>query len=302
MSLSLDRVRAFVAVADSGSFTLAARRLGISKGQVSKEVARLEAELGAPLFQRTTRRVVLTDEGEGLRDRVLPLLDALDQALHETHRDEPAGRLRITVPADYLDAVLCPHLVEFARCHPQIRLDVVADSAVRDVVADGIDVAVRLGWLRDSSLRAIRIGEFELMLVASPGYLRAHRPPTHPSELDGHVWLGLGALDEPGRFTYRHPQLGSHTTHLRAICTANTVDALLGFARAGLGITIAADFSVCEALAQGRLQRVLPEWEAPRGGIYLVWPRATQEHGRTRALISFLSKRLPRAGAQAAWR
>ncbi|WP_140718991.1 LysR family transcriptional regulator [Pseudomonas sp. Hp2] len=294
MSLSLDLVRAFVAVAETGGFTAAAKRLGVSKGQVSKEIARLESELGAPLFLRTTRQVSLTEDGARLQMRVLPLLDALELALRDAHRCEPGGHLRITVPADYFDAVLCPWLVEFARRHPRVDIELITDNQVRNVVADGIDVAVRLGWLRDSSLRATRIGEFELVPVAAPRYLRQHGTPRHPRELAGHGWIGLSVLADPGRFTFTHPAEGSHTIHLRPMCSANTVDAVLAFARAGLGITIAADFAVRSSIQQGTLQQLLPEWSAPRGGIYLVWPRAAQEPAKVRALVSFLKTGLGR--------
>lgn len=288
MNLSLDLVRIFIAVAEAGGFTAAARRLGISKGQVSKEIARLEQALGTPLFLRSTRQVVLSEEGRRLQSRVLPLLAALEHALHDAREAEPGGVLRITVPPDYFDAVLAPLLAAFARQHPRIQLDIVVDNQVRDILADGIDVAVRLGWLRDSSLRAVRIGEFSLVPVAAPDYLRRHGMPAHPQELAAHAWIGLSALENPGRFTFTQAGGGTYTTHLSSRCEANTVDAVLALARSGMGVTIAADFAVAAALGQGALQRVMPDWQAPRGGIYLVWARAAREPARVRALVAFL--------------
>src|SRR5690606_22119073 len=159
--VSLECLRAFLGVAEAGGFTAAAEKLGVTKNQLSREVARLESELGLPLFVRTTRKVVLTDAGQRLQEVLDPLLSQFDRETAHLTDAKLSGSLRITAPADYLAAVLCPLLVEFAVLHPDVTIDLVSDNKVRDIVRDRIDFAVRLGWLRDSSLRAIKVGGFE---------------------------------------------------------------------------------------------------------------------------------------------
>lgn len=293
--VSLECFRAFLKVADEGGFTAAAEKLGVTKNQLSREVAKLESELGLSVFVRTTRKVVLTDAGQRLRDMLHPLLSKIDAETAHLADAKLRGALRITAPADYLASVLCPLLVEFAALHPEIAIDLVSDNKIRDLVADRIDVAVRLGWLRDSSLRAVKVGRFELVAVASPTYLERHAAPQRPADLACHPFIGLGALPDPGVFRFAGAGGASHVTHLVPRFLANTVEALLSFARAGAGVAITTDFSATGDLASGTLRRVLTDWRIPPGGVYLVWPRAKQESVKVRALLTYLRGRLTTA-------
>lgn len=290
--VSLECLRAFLKVADEGGFTAAAEKTGVSKNQLSREVARLEAELGLSLFVRTTRKVVPTDAGCHLRDVLEPLMSRIDAEIAHLADEKLCGALRITAPSDYLANVLCPLLVDFAALHPDITIDLVSDNKIRDLVADRIDVAVRLGWLRDSSLRAVKVGEFELVVLASPIYLERCGTPKHPTDLARHRFIGLGALPEPGVFRFAGAGGEIHISHLVPRFSANTIEALLSFARAGAGVAVTTNFSATGDLAKGTLRRVLTDWRVPPGGVYLVWPRAKHESAKVRALLTYLRGRL----------
>src|SRR5690606_5581298 len=139
----------------------------------------------------------LTDAGQRLQEVLDPLLSQFDRETAHLTDAKLSGSLRITAPADYLAAVLCPLLVEFAVLHPDVTIDLVSDNKVRDIVRDRIDFAVRLGWLRDSSLRAIKVGGFELVALASASYLERCGPLEHPNDLAQHPFIGLNALPDP---------------------------------------------------------------------------------------------------------
>lgn len=288
-TLPLDRLNGFLAVAEAGGFTAAAQRLDINKTALSQQIARLEAELGGALFTRTTRRVELTEAGRRLFDASAPLLRELEVAVTNfgDANAEPSGTLRITAPTDYAANVLGPALAAFHREHPQLQIDLIATDEVLDLVGERIDLAVRFGWLRDSSLRAVKLADFSQVVVAAPTYLAQAGVPRKPEQLALHPWIALTLLRSPltWRFTGRSGQ--QVNVRMRPGLRANSPEGVLGLVRGGAGISVLTDFAANNDLRAGTLRQLLPEWSLPSGGIHLVYPATRQPAGKVRRFIDF---------------
>lgn len=274
--MELELVRMFVEVAERRSFTAAARALGLPRSSVSRRVAKLEADLGVQLLHRTTRRIGLTGAGEALYARVADPLAAIARAIEDLPDEavEAAGELRVTAPHDLAVEVCGPAFAEFSRRYPRVLLDVRATSERLDLVADGIDVAIRPGprELPDSSLRARRLGETTASLYASPAYLqRAGRPREDRS---GHAFV-LG----PGWVTP-----SAATARLRCDDMLVVRAAL----RNGAGLGVLPDFLARRDVVDGRLVRIAPASEAPSFAIYAVYPPVRPMPRRLRAFVDFL--------------
>lgn len=288
-SADLNSLAVFQAVADSGSFTQAAERLGLSKARVSILVRRLELGLGASLFHRSTRRVALSEQGRALLAQCQPLLQGLQQALAQAGGSQArlSGSLRIGAPLEYAVEVLAPRLSAFARAHPQLHIDLRASDHQEDLLAAGMDLTIRVGWLRDSNLRMLRLGEFEQGLVAAPSYLQARGVPLRPAQLAEHDWVALRLLRSP--LTWKL-QSGARTqsVRMRSRLQTDTPLALRALLLAGAGISVLPLDSVQPDLVAGRLQRLLPKWQLPRGGIYAVFPPGRHLPAAARAFVEFL--------------
>lgn len=295
--LQLDRLVLFAAVAEEGGFTAAAERLDSSKTLLSQQINKLEAELGGALFTRTTRRVTLTEAGQRLFDECAPLLRDLATAVQrfDIARGQPSGTLRITAPPDYAAGVLGAALGEFVREHPQLQIDLIASSEVMDLVRERIDVAIRFGWLRDSSLRATRLTGFGQYVVAAPDYLARAGAPKRPEDLAGHRWIALSLLRTPLLWRFTTADGHQRSVRMQAAARANSPEALLGLLRGGAGISAIADFALEADLRSGRLQRVLLQWSLARGGIYAVYPAVRQVPAKVRNFIDFFRAYLNRA-------
>lgn len=296
----LNRIRYFLAVAEAGSFTAAAERLDVAKAIVSQQVARLEGELGVTLFTRTTRRVVLTEAGEAFSQRCGPLLQQLDDAVQQLDaaHAEPRGVLRVTAPADYAASMLAPALAAFARPYPGLQLDVVATHEVLDLVAERIDLAIRMGWLQDSSLKASKLASFAQWVVASPGFA-ASSTVSHPAELATQPAILLNLLASPATWTFAAAGIEACTVRLNGVAQTNSPPTLLALVQAGAGIGIAPDFMVQEAIRRGELIRLLPDWQLPEGGIYAVYPAGRHLPAKVRLFIDFFRDWLGRQANQA---
>lgn len=289
----IDRLAYLMAVAEAGGFTAAAQRLGVTKSLVSQQVRKLEEELGGVLFTRTTRQVRLTAAGQRLLDECAPLLRDLGSALERFggERERLAGMLRLTAPPDFATRTLAPLLAEFAQRHPGIRFDLDSSEEQLDLVAEGIDLAIRFGRLRDSRLRAIRLGSFEQWVIAAPAYLAGHDLPGTPAELAEHRWVAISLLSSPLTWTFRR---GGHqqTVRMRETMRCNSAQALQALVRSGAGITILLDTLIAEDVAQGRLVRLLPDWKLPDGAIHAVYPPGRDLPLRVRRFVEFLRERI----------
>lgn len=292
-----DLLHVFVAVAQAGGFTAAAHRLGTTKAMVSQRIAMLEAQLGVLLFTRSTRKVVLTQAGERLLLEAAPLLDQLRAAMAGASQGETIGLhglLRVTAGAAHLSEGLAELLSEFLRMHPGLELDVLATDAVVDLIGEGVDVAIRRGWLRDSSLTATSLGTFKQYVVASPVYAKERGLPTRPRELSDHRAVALTRLRSPMTWEFSGRDGETVVVRLKNVVTCNSPLGVVTLARAGIGIAIAGEPTVREELARGTLLRVLPSWKLPDAGVFAVFPSSQHVPAKTRAFVEFLKSRMRR--------
>lgn len=286
--IDLNSLVVFDAVVEAGGFTAAAERLGVAKAKVSIQVSRLEEKLGTTLFVRTTRKVSMTDAGRRLHEECKPLLsgiqDAIDQVGHE--QGELTGTLRLTTSVDHAVQSLAQAAAEFATRHPALQIDLRTGDRVVDLVEERIDLAIRLGWLRDSSLRAVKLGEFDQYLVASPAYLKRAGRPKRVEDLAQHDWVALMLMQTP--FTWKFTRGGETLTiQVKSRLRVDSPGALRAMLRQGAGISVLDAYSVREELKDGRLVRLLPEWSLPRGGIHAVYPQGRHVPPRVRQFIDF---------------
>jgi len=292
-------LEAFVAVAEAGSITAGARRLGRSKAVVSRQVRRLEERLSTQLLHRTTRSLSLTDAGAALYERAAAAIEDLDEAeaaissLHGSVR----GRLRVTLPTAY-GRISAPVLVALARDHPDLELDLTFTDRYVDLVGEGFDLAVRIGHLADSSLIARRLGETRQIVCAAPSYFASRGRPAQPSDLGDHECLiYAGQLPGPAwRFA------GGETVAVRGRIRSDYGDALFDAAVAGFGIAQLPDFYLGDALESGLLEPVLTDFEAEPLGVWAVYPPRRHLSLKVRAAVDRLAEAVGAREVGAPWR
>lgn len=288
-------MRSFARVADLHSFTRAADALGVSRAVVSTHVAELEKHLGCQLLQRTTRRVGLTSHGaEYLArcQRILAELEAADEALRRT-RESVHGRLRVDVPAIFGRALLIPALPRFTARYPELRLEIELNDRVVDLIAEEVDLVVRVGAVREPHLIARRIVGTRLLTCASPEYLRSHGVPATPEELGRHRLIGyLDAVNHrPRKWHFQRGDVRRQLGFPYSVAF-NSVEAQVMAAVRGAGITQLQDLVAAEVLASGRLELVLREWSAPGPQISVVYPAALRDSARIRVFADFAAELL----------
>ncbi len=282
----------FAAVVEHRSFSGAADAIALSKATVSKAITRLEEQIGQSLFHRTSRRLTLTEAGKPLAEHAARIL-AEAHAAEEAARDaasRPTGRVRLATPMSFGISNVAPLLAEFLAAHPGVEIDLHCSDARVDIVAEGFDVALRIGDLPDSSLRARRLCDIAAHLVAAPAYLTAHGTPQHPSELAQHRILGYSNVTGPWRF--QHADGSDIAIKPHGPLTANSGEALLPTLTAGLGICRLPGFIVGPYLASGAVVEILPEWAPAPIGLHLLTPPSPLRPARVEALIAFLSATL----------
>lgn len=287
----IDDIRAFVAVADALSFSEGARRLARSPAQISKLVAHLEDRLGARLLNRTTRDVSLTDSGRAYLERARSLLDDYD-ALESSVRDVrgPRGLIKISAPVSFGASELEPALLDFAGTCPEIGLEVAFTDRLVNLVEEGLDMAVRISRLAESSLIARRLAPVRIITCASPDYLERAGEPKHPSELSGRdVILDLNA-SEPGLWVFGDADNRSEV-RVHGRLRFASADACVAAARAGFGIARSPAFVAAESLRSGHLRTILQSFEPEPLYVHAVYPHARHLAPKVRALVDFLVKR-----------
>jgi LysR family transcriptional regulator for bpeEF and oprC len=288
-------MRTFVRVADLHSFTRAADALGLSRAVVSTHVAELEKHLQCLLFHRTTRRVGLTSDGaEYLArcQRILAELEAADEAVRRT-RFSPQGRLRIDVPVMFGRALLIPALPKFTSRYPQLQLEVQFNDRVVDLIAEEVDLAVRVGKVREPHLVARRVVTTRLLTCAAPEYLRTRGTPATPEDLRRHQLVGqLGSNSRrPRRWLFQRGVVRRALT-LPFSVAFNSVEAQISAAIRGAGIVQSLDLAVAEALAAGKLEVVLREWSAPGAPISVVCRAGLRDTPKIRVFADFAAELL----------
>ncbi|HEX6959004.1 MAG TPA: LysR family transcriptional regulator [Ferrovibrio sp.] len=287
----LGEMEAFVAVAQSGSFTIAAQQLRLTPSAVSKLMGRLEDRLGTRLLQRTTRRVNLTAEGRAYFEQVRGILAEIEavEASVGGAEAEPRGLLRVNVAHGFGMMQIVPLIPEFVARHPKIDVHITFADHVVDLVAEGEDVAVRVGQLRDETLMARRLGEHRRIVCAAPDYLARHGTPQRPGDLLRHNCLLFDGPDGLNTWPFRRADGGIERLPVRGNFRTNNGDAIFRMLLAGLGLCFAADFAVAPALRDGRLVAVLEEHAADvTWPIHVVYPAKKHLAAKVRAFVDFL--------------
>jgi len=302
MNLEANDLLLFARVADEGSFSRAAERLGLPKSTVSRRVAALEDHLGERLLLRTTRKLTVTDFGRAVLAHARHVAEDVDaaQSLAQQRQAEPSGRLRVTMPSDFANLVLASLLAEFVQAHPRISLEVDLSARFVDLVAENFDVALRMGRLRDdATLAARRIATFSGSLYAAPAYLARRGTPSEPEALMEHDALrilGRGGEPMPWVLT-RGEQRWEGIPPGRA--TVNAPELLMRMALSGAGIAIVNDHFALRHLEHGELVCVLPDWKVPPVPAWAVFPGRRLMPARTRAFLDALARKFAGPECQA---
>ena len=282
----------FAAVVEHRSFTDAAKALSISKATVSKAVTRLEQHLETSLFNRTSRRLALTESGKRLAAHAARILEE-GQAAEEAARQDTAelsGTIRLGAPMTFGLLRIAPLIAEFAKLHPAVDVDLHLSDARIDMVEMGLDATLRIADMPDSSLRARRLGDVKLHVIASPSYLAERGRPTHPSDLGAHDCLCYSNAPTPDVWRFSGPGQQNVVIQVRARITVNSGDAMLPALKAGIGIARLPDFIVSDGLASGELEEVLVDWRPPPLGLHLVTPPSRLRPARVEALLDYISR------------
>jgi DNA-binding transcriptional LysR family regulator len=283
----------FAKVAEAGSFARAATELELSKATVSKAVSRLERRLGERLFNRTSRRLSLTETGRVLSGRATQILADAEAVEAEALAQSatPRGRVRLAVPMSFGLLHVAPALPDFLAAYPEISVDLHLSDEIVDLVGGGFDVALRIAALTDSSMRARRLCEVRRLLVGSPAYFTRHGSPSHPRELAQHACLGYSYLPSRDRWEFAGPAGETHSVAVRGPLTANNGDALMPALLAGIGLAVQPEFVVWRALQEGRLEAVMTQWLAPPIALNIVSPPGGPRPSKVAVLMEFLIRR-----------
>jgi DNA-binding transcriptional LysR family regulator len=314
MTPDADDLLLFARVAESGSFSRAADRVQLPKSTVSRRIAALEKRLGERLLQRTTRKLVITEFGQGVLDHARAMSEEVDAALAFalSRQARPSGRLRVTLPGDFASTALEKPLADFIREYPDVALELDLSPRRVDLIGENFDLAIRMGALPDDAqLAARRLAVFSTGLYAAPSLLREHGEPLAPEALrtmPGLMLLSRAGDPVPWQLSMREattvgapqpaatktrraqPDAVTHTIVPQQHVRANSPDVLIRLARSGAGVVTVADFFAEPYLARGELQRILPGWCLPDADCWAVFPGRRLMPAKTRAFIDMLAK------------
>lgn len=292
----MDRItsmRVFVRAAAGGSLSAAARHSGMSPAMATKHVNALEARLGVKLFHRTTRRLALTEAGGNYLEACQRILAEIDEADAEaaSQRIKASGLLRMNVPLSFGSRFIAPLMPEFARVHPEVRVELGLSDALLDVIADSWDLAIRIGRLADSPLQARRLGDSAMRICAAPAYLDRRGVPRRVAELAQHNCLSytLSSMQDSRHWAFG--VRGEFRVEVSGDLLANNGDALLAAAVGGQGVIYQPDFIVGEALERGDL--VVLDLDKPvmeLGGIHVLYPPDRRPPAKVRVMIDYLAE------------
>ena len=289
----VDKMMTFAAVVDAGSFTAAAKRLGLTRSAVSRQVAQLEDVLGAQLLNRTTRRMSLTEAGSVYHESAQRVVAEVTRADHRVRRlsEQPIGTLRVDGPV-IGSRLLVPLLAEFMGRYTEVEIDLSLENQFVDIVEERIDVALRIGWRKPERLVARKVLAVRQVICASAEYLACNGKPQVPSDLANHEWIAYSVLATPYRLTLIKGA-SRQTVRTRGRLKVNEGGALREALLAGLGIAQMPLFHVDAPLADGRLVSVLDDYETRVLDVYAVTPHREPLPSKVRLLIDFLAEALP---------
>lgn len=289
----LHRVQTFLAVVDFGSYTRAAQYLGISKAMASLHIKALEQALASTLLIRTTRHIALTESGQDLYDEfkgiVANIDTAFDNVLHG--RNRVSGKLRISSTAEYAETFVLPILPLFTARYPEVRLSYHFNSSLNDLVAEKLDLVIRLGHLADSGFKGRKLADYGIALVASPDLLKGQEL-AQAEDLCRLPWIGNSNLAGPPCWTFNHPRRGEVEVRVNPGHESNSATAIRALALAGLGLAVLPEWLVLDDLANGRLVRVLPQYSLAPQPVHVLFPNSAHLPRKSRVFIDFLAEHL----------
>ena len=287
----IDAMQAFITVADLGGFAPAARKLGLSPSGVTRLIAALEERLGARLLQRTTRSVALTDAGARYLERVRRILADVEEAEAsiQDERTRPSGRLVVTAPVGFGRLHVSPVMSEYPKRYAEVSGELRLADRMINLVEDGVDLAVRIGHLADSSLVARHVGEMRRIVVASDGYLRRRGEPDTPQAVAAHDAIQFGATSLAPEWRFN-----DGADEIRVICTprftTNSADAAIQYAEQDGGLTRVLAYQAADAVKAGRLRIVLAKFEQPPLPIHIVYPTSRLLSAKVRTFIDLVTE------------
>lgn len=287
---SLDGLKTVIAVVETGSFTSASERLMISKALVSKYVGEVEEKLGVRLFNRTTRRLALTDAGKTYYERALPLVEEYEELLDSVTGEQstPKGNLKISVPVTFGEMQLSPIISKFLKAYPDIQINIQLTDRRIDMLEEGVDVVIRIGGVDDSNMVARQINTYPLVLCASPDYLKEHGYPKKPSDITNHACI----IDSNFRIGKQWPLVSPDGTveiiEVTSKIAANSPRAVMEIAKSGGGIALIPGFIVKDTIAEGLLLEVLSGYSTLEFGLFAIFPHRRYLSKKIRCFIDFL--------------
>lgn len=287
---SISDLEIFARVARTGNMSAAGREMNLSPAVVSKRVSLLEDQLGARLFQRTTRQLTLTETGEGYYKRVVDILSLIAEAEDFVSRrnTKPRGGLKVTAPTSFGRFHIAPYLPQFLEKYPDIELDFHLTDNFVDIIRDGFDVAIRIGELQDSSLVARKIAPDTRVICASPDYLKAAGTPKSLEDLSAHNCLSAGAQDV---WRLEGDNGEKHQLRVKGNIRSNSAEFIREALMAGIGLGLRPTWDIASELRSGELQIVLPEYHGPSAfGIFAVFPCREFMPAKVNAFTEFLSE------------
>ena len=287
----IDELRAmaiFAETAKQGSFRAAAKALGLSPSVVSYHISRLEKATGTPLLYRTTRSLSLTHEGQLLFQSATQMLNLAQSGLQEIAQLKQAlkGNLVVTLPTALTHHSLTTQIASFKAMHPDLNLSLLFTDLRQDLVADGIDLAIRAGSMADSSLKSKRLGVLKRKLVCSASFYRGHKVPNTPFDVGGWPWIHLSPM--PLHRVVMDPEGQEHTLKFAASLQVNSVEAMSQLCLAGYGVATPPDYLVADALDSSQAVEICPDWRVAPIPLYAVWPNTKARHAGVRALLDFI--------------
>lgn len=292
MNDRLQELLVFVRAAERGGFSRAAQELGLTQPSVSRIVSELETRLGVKLLLRTTRQVTLTDAGLTFLDRARQILADLEEAEHAARGvDSLQGLVRLAAPVLYGTVRIIPHLSSLMEQHPGLRVNLTITDHYQDLIADGADVAIRMGKLADSSMGARKLDELQRYVVAAPAYLAKHGVPHTPAELAEHECIfGPGGF---GQHVWEFTRKAAVTSvNVRGRVQTHSGPGVIASAMAGLGVALSTHLAAAEGLKNGTLVRLLEDYEMPSVEVHAVLPQGPRPSPKVRAVVDFLAARI----------
>jgi DNA-binding transcriptional LysR family regulator len=281
--------RTFIRIAETGSFSAVAREVGATQPAISRQIAALEEHLGARLLQRSTRSLRLTEDGNDLLSHARLVVDAVDQTEQAIgrRRDQAAGLVRLGSPTVFGRLYVAPHIGLLLERHPQLSVELLMTDDVVDMVQAGLDLAIRVGEVNDAGLVARRVGSTVAMAVAAPEYLARHGEPAQPADLADHECIIFTRGVSPEQWQFSGAE-GLIPVPVSGRLRADSIEAVMEAAIAGVGIALLPTWMVGETLRHGQLRAILQAWQPKRRSISLVYPSRRFLAPRTRAVIDFM--------------